>query len=44
MLSISFTSVIPIHMILQTSLELHYARKNYEMFIIELVLTFYGSH
>lgn len=36
MLSISFTGVILIHMVLQTSLELHYARKIYEIFLIDL--------
>lgn len=46
MLSIYFTGAILTHMALQTSLELHYARKIYEIFLVdlaELAQTFMGA-
>jgi len=46
MLSISFTGVILIHMVLQNSLELHYVGKIHKIFLIdlaELAQTFLGA-
>lgn len=43
---LSFTGVILIHMVLQTSVELHCARKSYEIFLTDLAKlaqTFMGA-